>query len=39
MFGIRVPSDIKEALLLNNEKQNELWKEAFRKELMKIWDF
>ena len=38
-FGVRVPRNIKEALLLDKQNKNELWKEAIKKEMSKIIEF
>ena len=38
-FGVRVPRNTKEALLLDKQNQNNLWKEAIAKEMSKIVEF
>ena len=38
-FGFRVPRDIHEALTLDKENKNDLWKEVIKKELTKIVEF
>ena len=38
-FGVRVPRDMKEALLLDQQDKTNLWKEAIAKEMPKIIEF
>ena len=38
-FGFKVHQDIREALTLDKENKNELWREAIKKELTKITEF
>ena len=38
-FGVQVPRNTKEALLLDKQNKNELWKEAIAKEMNKIVEF
>ena len=38
-FGVRVPRNTNEALLLDQQNQNNLWKEAIAKEMSKIVEF
>jgi hypothetical protein len=38
-FGVRVPRHLKEALLLDKQNQDELWRDAIKKEMKKIMEF
>ena len=38
-FGVRVPRDMKEALLIDQQDKTDLWKEAIAKEMSKIIEF
>ena len=38
-FGVRVPRNIKEALVLGKENKNTLWIQAIKKEMNKIMEF
>ena len=38
-FGVRVPRNVNEALILDKENGNTLWKDAIKKEMTKIIEF